>query len=741
MNPADPAAAKEELRQGLVAHRAGETRRARLHYQQATELAPVDAGAWYLLGACDLEIGDVAAAVHALQESIRLRPAFADAHLQLGIALLRTQRLAESSAAFLQAMRLREKFAEAAYWLGLAHESGGNFDAAERAYAQILEWNDSHGAAANRMAHLLRRQRRLIEALEYFSTAQRVLPQDPQTNGNLAMILLDLHRYKEAATYAQLASTIEPGRAQWWVALGVAARAQKDVDAAIAALGRAVELDPDGTYAKAELALVLVEAGDVDGSRRMLAALRPGDHAERFRWVFEFSLPSIYRDQSEIEIERQRFERGLDTVNAGLTLDTPKLLQGALEAASSVSITQLHYQDRNNTGLQCRFGDLITRVMSGVAPDYMQACAWPPCHHGGRLRVGIVSSHLMHHSISRYYTTLITSLDRERFDVRVWYLGAVRDFNTELIAGKVDKFTHVSEDLITTAGAIRSSQLDVLVYVETGTDPRHQALAAMRLAPIQCVLAGHPVSSGIPNVDFYLSGDALEPAGAQQHYRERLVRLPGIGACPKPPPPAGDGSWLDSYDSVRPMLLCLQNHLKLLPAFDLTLAKIARQTGARIGFFIRKAMVGRLYRARLEQCFTEHKLDPGEHLVFLPGKAHENYLAAIARSPLVIDSPWFSGGATSLDAFSVGTPVLAWEGPMARGRQTAGMLRLMEIEDLIARSEDEYVNKVATLLADRAELATLRERIDERKSRLFEDRPTIRAFENFLVDACAGRVA
>jgi len=637
-------------------------------------------------------------------------------------------------------MRLRERFVEAAYWLGLAYESSGNSVEAERAYAQTLEWDDSHGAAATRIAHLLRRQKRLTEALQHFSTAQRVSPRDPQANGNLAMILLDLDRAKEAATYAQLATSIEPGRAQWWVALGVAQRSQKEADAAIDSLRRAVNLDPKGTYAKAELALVLLEAGDVDSSRRLLTTLQAGDHSERFRWVFELSLPSIYRDEREIEVEHQRFERGLDAVNAGVMLDTAKLRQGALEAASSVSITQLHYQDRNNTELQCRFGDLIARVVSGVAPNYMQACAWQPRQHGGRLRVGIVSSHLMHHSISRYYTTLITSLDRERFDVRVWYLGAARDFNTEFIGGKVDKFTHVAEDLLTTAGTIRSNQVDALVYLETGTDPRHQVLAAMRLAPIQCVLAGHPVTSGLPNVDFYISGEALEPVAAEQHYRERLVRLPGIGACPTPPPAAGDGSWLDAYESGRPMLLCLQNQLKLLPAFDATLAKIVERTRARIGFFIRKAMVGRRYRARLEQCFAERQLDANEHLVFLPEKSHENYLAAIARSPLVIDSPWFSGGATSLDAFSAGTPVLAWEGPMARGRQTSGMLRVMGIEELITRSEDEYVSKAAALLADSDQLAKLRQRINERKLRLFEDRSMIRAFEKFLVEACAGRV-
>jgi predicted O-linked N-acetylglucosamine transferase (SPINDLY family) len=220
-----------------------------------------------------------------------------------------------------------------------------------------------------------------------------------------------------------------------------------------------------------------------------------------------------------------------------------------------------------------------------------------------------------------------------------------------------------------------------------------------------------------------------------------LIRLPGLGACPKPPPAPGDGRWIDAYVANAPLLLCLQNHLKLVPAFDNTLAQIAERSGARIGFFIRNPLVGRRFRERIEQSFTDHGLDPAKTLVFLPAQSHEAYLGAIARSLLVLDSPAFSGGATSLDTLSVGTPVLAWESGMARGRQTSGMLRILGIEELIATSEEEYVAKAVALVGDIQQLARLRQRIQATQSRLFEHRPVIEAFEQFLVEACANVAA
>ncbi len=59
-------------------------------------------------------------------------------------------------------------------------------------------------------------------------------------------------------------------------------------------------------------------------------------------------------------------------------------------------------------------------------------------------------------------------------------------------------------------------------------------LAALRLAPVQLAAWGHPITTGFPTIDGYLSAAAFEPGDAQEHYRERLVPLPEVGLrlCP-----------------------------------------------------------------------------------------------------------------------------------------------------------------------------------------------------------------
>jgi predicted O-linked N-acetylglucosamine transferase (SPINDLY family) len=572
----------------------------------------------------------------------------------------------------------------------------------------------------------------LNDALPFAELAQRVAPDRAQTNGNLALLFSDFGRQSDAVRFARAAVAHEPEQALWWKTLGVSQRLLHDIDNAIPTLRRALELDRGDAATALELALALNEGGETDESAQLFATTKPPPgFGERVRWLNALTLPAIYRDDSEINAARERFGVGLDDLRHGLKLDTPAAIREAVHAAASVAPFHLHYQPRDNTALQCRFGDLVSQVMSAVAPELSQPCDWQPRAHGGRVRVGIVASHLMQHTVSRYFTQLIEGLDRERFDVRIWH-GGGEDENTRRIAGCVSEFVQTQADALTLAREVRQAQLDVLVYPEIGMDPKHQALAGLRLAPVQCVLYGHPATSGAPNIDYFLSGAELEPADANAHYREKLIRLPGLGTQPLPPPAPGDGAWFDVQAKSAPLVLCLQNFIKLIPAFDVTLARIAAETGARIGFFTRNPPLMRVFRARIEAAFVARKLDPTKHLVFLPVQTHADYLAGIARAPLVLDSPWFSGGGTSLDAFRVGTPVLAWEGTMARGRQTSAMLRMMDLRELIAADEDDYVAKASDWIRNAEKRAALRETILARQSRLFDDDLAVRAFAEFL---------
>ncbi len=102
------------------------------------------------------------------------------------------------------------------------------------------------------------------------------------------------------------------------------------------------------------------------------------------------------------------------------------------------------------------------------------------------------------------------------------------------------------------------------------------ALAALRLAPVQCAGWGHPVTTGHSTIDAFFTCAAMEPADAAAHYTERLIRLPGIGT--RYAAPAAARRTHRARDSVcrraRRCFLCPQSLFKIHPDNDALFARV-----------------------------------------------------------------------------------------------------------------------------------------------------------------------
>ena len=85
----------------------------------------------------------------------------------------------------------------------------------------------------------------------------------------------------------------------------------------------------------------------------------------------------------------------------------------------------------------------------------------------------------------------------------------------------------------------------------------------------------------------------------------------------------------------------------------------------------------------------------------------------------MLDTLGFSGFNTALQGIECDLPVLGFDGDFLRGRLATGILRELELPELIAISEDDFVKKAVTLAKDPEKLGELRSKIIERRARFF----------------------
>jgi CRISPR-associated protein Csy1 len=103
-----------------------------------------------------------------------------------------------------------------------------------------------------------------------------------------------------------------------------------------------------------------------------------------------------------------------------------------------------------------------------------------------------------------------------------------------------------------------------------------------------------------------------------------------------------------------------------------------------------------------------------------------------ASCDVMLDTLHWSGGNTSLDAIASGLPIVTQPGRFMRGRQSAAMLRMVGVGELVVEDCDAYVALAASLANDPARRADLSRRMRDGHGALFSRDEPIRALEDFL---------
>jgi protein O-GlcNAc transferase len=440
----------------------------------------------------------------------------------------------------------------------------------------------------------------------------------------------------------------------------------------------------------------------------------------------------------EMRQHRTRLEQGL----AALELQNLHIRDPLTE----VNATNFYsaYHGLNDRDLQARLAALYLRAtpsLAYVAPHCQQKdSSLSPLAGRGvggeglarPLRVGFVSRFLHMHTIGEVNVGIIRNLSRKVCRVVLLQPPCPEHPVARLIRESADEVVALTPSLEAARREIGEQRLDVLFFTDIGMDPFTYFLAFARLAPIQCVTWGHPVTTGIPNIDYYLSSIDLEPPGAEEHYSERLVllqNLPTFYYAPAFFPPAKTRKHFGLAEDDH-LYMCPQAPFKVRPDYDDLLRGILRADPKARILFIRSQNPE--WTEQLLSRFRRSLGSEAERIQFLPHQGGQDYLHLLAVCDVLLDTPHFGGGNTTLKAFSVGAPIVTLPGDFARSRVTSACYKKMGLLDCIARDSEDYVRIAVRLATDRAWRQRVKSEIEAKRSVLFENPGILRELECFF---------
>jgi protein O-GlcNAc transferase len=711
--------------EAISLHEAGRLGDAAMLYRAILERDPNHVDSLHLLGLITVETDDANAGIALIRRAMALEPDCAPHHNSLGHAYRRLGRIEDAVASYRDAAALRPGSAEIHNNLATALCDLGQWPEAVVHYRQAV-------AAAPDIADIWSNLANVLAEIEApgvdacYRTATELQPASAPIHGNYGRWLMTQGRWAEAEAHLGEAVRLAPVQAANWNNLGVVRRELGHIELE-GFFRRALAIDPNLADAHYNLGCVLSGDGRTDEAIAChQAALSANPRFAKARLAACMAqLPILYRSQEEIAVRRQRYAAALRDLESA-------------DLAAAIGSSQpffLPYQRENDRALQAIYGQLACRALAEPAAPLASSPA-----PGNRIRLGIVSGFFCDHTLFKLFLEgWLTGLDRGRFEVIGFHTGRVVDATTAWCDVACDRFVQALPTAASWREAIVAAAPHVLLYPEVGIDPIAGRLAAQRLAPVQCVSWGQPETTGMPTIDAFLSSELMEPPDGDAHYTERLVRLPDLGSCYTPdgmPPSRLDRAAL-GLDATAPVFWSGQALYKYLPQYDVVFPRIAEQLG-RCQFvfiaFAKSRAVTEMFRCRLWDAFADSGLDAAEHVVILPAMSQPDYLGAVGLADVILDTPGWSGGKSTLDCLVWDPAIVTLPGRFMRGRHTAAILRRMGCEATIAGSLDDYVSIAVRLVRDPAWRAEVGRAVALGKHRAFDDSAYMHALEAFLTE-------
>ena len=678
----------------------------------------------------------------ALRAWIAAHPDHAEAHARLGM-ILQARGLPVDALPHLRiAASLAPDDPRVACLVGAASHALGLLDEAAASYRRAIAIAPRLERAYNNLGLVLREQGDPVAAEAVFRAVLDFMPDYATALGNLGALLVARGRDGEARAPLLRALRLRPDDKETLLQLAGCLERSGELDEAIRLLQAASGRAGTGRAPRMALARMLAATNQAAQARVVYAQVladHPGDLKAALGACL--TLPQVYASHAELVTERRRFEQGLATLESAYgAASGPRMKAACLLAELAWVNFPLAYQGLDDRTLQMRYGQWLTRLLQQALPGWM-ADRSPRARAGAPVRIGFVSSLFHRSTVCGYFSSWITGLDPARFEVFVYHAGVREDEATRVLAAACAHYLHLplrdGAAMHALAQRIAADAPDILVYPELGMTAELFPLAALRLAPVQCAGWGHPVTTGLPNVDHYFTSGPMECRDAQSHYSERLVALPGLGTrYVRPAIPAGSTREEFGLPPERHLVLFPHAPFKIHPDNDALLAEIAARDGAVLFVLVQDripALTGALL-ARLASAFAARGCELGRHVIVLPYQLHDAYLRLNGLCDLMLDCLHWSGGNTTLDALACGLPVVSLPGTSMRSRQSAAMLCMAGLEALVAADESAYVATALRLLQDTAWAAAICARLQDGAAAVFDQAAPVQSFQCMVND-------
>jgi predicted O-linked N-acetylglucosamine transferase (SPINDLY family) len=684
------------LQSALEDFQSGDFEKAEALYRQILLTKPNNIDALHNLGILCYQRRDYDSAIRYISKVIQHMPNNANAYNNLGLALTGKGQRDEAIIYYRKAIQIEPALSNAFYNIANALKDKGDIEGAIANYQKALELDPSFTFAYNNLGIAYKHKGDIDEAIRHFKKALSINPLLANAHYNLGLSVLKKGQLEEAMTCYQKALQLNPQFADVYNDLGVAYQVKGDRDAAITCYKKAIGLNLNRPDVFNNLGLALQEKGQIEEA--MSYYQKAIDLNPHFADAY-INLGNVLKDLGKPDEAVAAYRQVL------------QIKPDHAIACSNILFT-MNYDSQYDVQTIFRehlgFGTRLAEPLSSIRLRHTNE---RDPHK--KLRIGYVSPDFRKHSVAYFIEPVLSSHNREKYEVFCYSDVLFPDDVTKRIQEYADQWRGIAgmtDDMV--SELIRNDKIDILIDLAGHTAKNRLLLFARKPAPVQVSWIGYPATTGLSAMDYKIVDRYTDPEGlTKQFYTEKLIRMPESFLCYLPYEESPDVGPLPALANGVITFGSFNNFSKVSTDILKVWSGILRELPRSRLMLKSQAFISKMVCNRVTDVFEKDGVS-AERIEFMSFEPSiKMHLDLYNRIDIALDTFPYHGTTTTCEALWMGVPVITLAGNTHVSRVGVSLLSNAGLPELIASTSEEYIAKAVNLANAPDKLKTLRERL------------------------------
>jgi len=446
------------------------------------------------------------------------------------------------------------------------------------------------------------------------------------------------------------------------------------------------------------------------------------------RWFIreKIILPMIFEDKEDVKSSRNRLNKNLDEIlnsNKKISLDIDNQILKPPQF-------ELSYDEYNNLEINKKCVKLFRKIYPQINKVNLIQNS-----KNSKIKLAFISEYLTSHTIGKLFKGIILNLDQKKFDIIVFHTHKTKK-------GKIyDDFIKAEKNSILTnytlpknfedkINLVKNKNIDILFYPEIGMSLELYFLSYIKLAKKQITSWGHPETTGIETIDYFLTSKLIETSNCEKNYSEKLLYTNDLPMYYYYP--LVNNILSKNEISKNNIYACPQTLFKIHPEFDEVLGSILNKDKKGILYLIKD--INNTYYKKLLERFKKNKYLDLERIKFIDGLSWEGYINHCGTASVLLDPFYFGSGNSFYESMYYGTPTITKPTNYMKSRLVLGAYKQMGLENPpVVNTIEDYAD-LAVHFANDSKLLDIKKHYSKKaKEKLYENKSVINDLEKIFI--------